>query len=197
MLEVARIARRQGPLVARPRTRVAGEGITISVLEPMTRFSLRLRPTGTTVEPVEPVAGFPLDQPINGFRATGERWSVRLGPDEWLVGAPADHLEIVEAEMERALHDLPHALVDVSHRNVGLEIEGCSAADALNAGCPLDLGDRAFPAGTATRTLLGKAEIVLIRPGAEPTYRVETWRSFATYVHGFLHEAVAGLGHSS
>jgi len=31
---------------------------------------------------------------------------------------------------------------------------------AINGGCALDLSTVAFPAGTATRTLLGKAEIV-------------------------------------
>ena len=87
-----------------------------------------------------------------------------------------------------------HALIDVSHRNVAFEIAGPRAAAALNAGCPLDLHETAFPPGTATRTLLGKAEIVLIRPGSQPVYRVECWRSFATYVHGFLLEAAHGLG---
>ena len=191
MLEVARIARRFGPLAGKPRSQVAAGGITISVLEPMTRFSLRLRPTGTAIDTV---AGFPLDQRINGFKAADDRWSVRLGPDEWLLGAPADQGEIAALEVERSLDNVAHALVDVSHRNVGLEIRGRGAAAALNAGCPLDLDDRAFPAGMATRTLLGKAEVVLIHPSAEPAYRIETWRSFATYVHGFLHEAVAGLG---
>jgi len=37
--------------------------------------------------------------------------------------------------------------------------------------------------------LLGKAEIVLIRPASEPSFRVECWRSFARYVHDFLCEA--------
>lgn len=192
MLEVARIARRFGPLAGKPREQVAAGGIAISVLEPMTRFSLRLRPTGDA--PLGTVAGFPIDQRLNTIAVADERWSVRLGPDEWLIGAPADQAESAEVELERALGNVAHSLVDVSHRNVGLEIKGLGAAAALNAGCPLDLSDIAFPAGTATRTLLGKAEIVLIRAGAAPTYRIETWRSFATYVHGFLHEAVAGLG---
>ena len=36
---------------------------------------------------------------------------------------------------------------------------------------------------------MGKAEIVLMRLDDRPTYRVECWRSFASYVHGFLTEA--------
>jgi sarcosine oxidase subunit gamma len=68
-------------------------------------------------------------------------------------------------------------------------VSGRHAAEVLNSGCPLDLAEAAFPAGTATRTLLGKAEIVLMRLDDGPTYRVECWRSFAQYVHGFLLEA--------
>ena len=50
---------------------------------------------------------------------------------------------------------------------------------------------RAFPAGSATRTILGKAEIVLQRRAAD-SFTVTTWRSFAPYVQGFLVEATRG-----
>jgi sarcosine oxidase subunit gamma len=39
-----------------------------------------------------------------------------------------------------------------------------------------------------TRTMIGKAEIVLWRKGAAE-FRLETWRSCAEYVLGWLHEA--------
>ena len=41
----------------------------------------------------------------------------------------------------------------------------------------------------ATRTLLGKAEIILWRLHDAPAYRVECGRSFAPYVYAFLREA--------
>ena len=53
--------------------------------------------------------------------------------------------------------------------------------------------DAAFPVGAGTRTLLAKAEILLVRT-APDRYRVECWRSFATYVHGFLQEAALDYG---
>jgi sarcosine oxidase subunit gamma len=62
------------------------------------------------------------------------------------------------------------------------------AREVINGGCPLDLDDAAFPPGRATRTLLGKAEIVLLRPDTPHTYRIECWRSFAPYVRGLLAE---------
>jgi len=46
-----------------------------------------------------------------------------------------------------------------------------------------------FPTGAATRTLLGKAEIVLSRWDDVPTFEIECARSFAAYVRDFLQDA--------
>ncbi|WP_088348899.1 MULTISPECIES: sarcosine oxidase subunit gamma family protein [Rhodomicrobium] len=149
------------------------------------RFALRLREADATGE----AAGFRLDQPLNTFAAQGDRLSLRLGPNEWLLIGPEADADAIAAEIAAALGTRFHTLVDIGHRNVAIEVKGPHAADILNAGCPLDLFDARFPTGTATRTLLGKAEIVLMRLDDAPTYRVECWRSFATYVHDFLTEA--------
>lgn len=161
-----------------------------SVIQPLpavARFSLRLREEDAAA--IGEAAGFRLDQKMNSFVVDGERISARLGPNEWLLTGPKKDSEAIATEIATALGDRFHALVDIGHRNVAIEVKGAHAADILNAGCPLDLFDTAFPAGTATRTLLGKSEIILIRLDDAPTYRVECWRSFATYVHGFLVEA--------
>ena len=105
---------------------------------------------------------------------------MRLGPDEWLVCGPSDF------ENLKGKH---HSLVDVSHRYAAFTVEGPQAHLVLAAGCPLDLDLAAFAAGTATRTLLGKAEIILWRLRDAPVYRVECARSFAPYVGAFLQEA--------
>ena len=171
-------------VVFAPQTR---QGVAIRTLPPESRFSLRL-PMRAIADAGE-VAGFRLALAINRRAQNGARWSARLGPNEWLIGGPKAGAAAIAGEIEEALAGQIHALVDVSHRNVAIEIAGAEAAAILNAGCPLDLAAEAFPAGSATRTLLGKAEIVLIRAGQAPVFRVECWRSFATYVHGFLVEA--------
>src|ERR1039457_130132 len=80
-----------------------------------------------------------------------------------------------------------HSLVDVSHRQTGLEMSGPRAADILNSGCPLDLDVSAFAVGMCTRTVFAKAEIVLWRIAAD-VFRLEVWRSFTDYVARFLGE---------
>ncbi len=121
----------------------------------------------------------------------GKRVALWLGPDEWLLIADsADAPNIVET-LESVLEGTAHSLVDVSHRQIGLVASGPAAARVLNAGCPLDLGLRAFPVGFATRTVFDKVEIVLWRR-AEATFHIEIWRSFASYLAASLAEAARG-----
>lgn len=190
MLETRYRAARALPLGALSRSAPAGSGVSVRPAGAEARFSLRARLAAGTAPKL---AGLALDAPINTVGTDGEVWLARLGPDEWLVGGPEADADLLQGRIHEALAGLPHSLVDVSHRNVGIDVSGRQAAAVLNAGCPLDLSETAFPPGSATCTLLGKAEIVLIRATAAPLYRVECWRSFSTYVHGFLNEAVFGV----
>ena len=149
----------------------------IASLDPCARWSLRM-------PEVLPVEGFGVELPINRASRVEERLCARLGPDEWLLCAPQG-----TAPAFATLQGRHHSLVDVSHRYAGFTLEGDAAHLVLAAGCPLDLDFAIFTAGSATRTLLGKAEIVLWRLDAAPAFRVECARSFARYVQAFLGEA--------
>jgi sarcosine oxidase subunit gamma len=140
---------------------------------------------------------FDVDLPQRlGSAATGEdRVAIWLGPDEWLLIAEGVDPDVIGAELEAALEATPHGLVDVSHRQIGLDVSGSFAARALSAGCPLDLRLSAFPAGMATRTIFDKAEIVLWR-GEDQAFRVEVARSFAPFVVASLMDA-AGIRRGS
>jgi sarcosine oxidase, subunit gamma len=104
-----------------------------------------------------------------------------LGPDEFLLITPPETIAAVAAALEPALNGAAHSCVEVSHRQVALELAGPLAATVLAAGCPLDLDVERFPIGMCTRTLFGKAEIVLWRVALE-TFHLEVARSFAAYV---------------
>jgi sarcosine oxidase subunit gamma len=120
------------------------------------------------------------------------RATLWLGPDEHLlldlepVGAEDDGAAL-EAALELAMQGVPHALVDISHRQFALEVSGPHAETILSGACPLDLDAGAFPVGMCTRTVFAKAEIVLWRTRAD-AFHVEIWRSFADYVAGILAE---------
>ena len=110
-----------------------------------------------------------------------------LGPDEWLLL----HDEYNDGWVSNLLEELQgelYSLVDVSHRQVALSIEGPRAEEILNSGCALDLSIENFPQGTCMRTMFAKAEIVLWRAGPSG-FHLEVWRSFARYVEELLREA--------
>jgi len=188
MLESSHAARRIMALAGRavPSAPAADmPGIVIRPLPARARFSLRLDPALAR----SGVAGFDLALPINGRSSAGDRAALRLGPDEWLLVGPDGDSDVLAGQVEAALAGAFHALTDVGHRNVAIAVSGRHATEVLNSGCPLDLSPGAFPTGRATRTLLGKAEILLSRLDDAPTFEVECWRSFAIYVHDFLIEA--------
>jgi sarcosine oxidase subunit gamma len=155
-------------------------------LPPVARYVLR---GGDPVRAAaEPTAGVGFSaQPCRAM-TRGERATLWLGPDEWLLIVPEAEGPALAGSLEKALAGIPHSLVDVSHRQSGCELRGPQAATLLSAGCPLDLDESAFPIGMCTRTVLAKAEVVLWRSAAQ-TFRLEVARSFVAYVSQFIAEA--------
>lgn len=170
-----RAALRQAPLVA------ATAGLRL--LPPSARFVLRgnervISVAGATI-------GVEVEQSPCRASQSRTRAVLWLGPDEYLILAPAAEGRALALTLDAGLRSEPHSLVDVSHRQSGLEISGTRVADILNSGCPLDLDLSAFALGMCTRTVFGKAEIVLWRTAAD-VFRLEVWRSFTAYVARFL-----------
>jgi len=124
---------------------------------------------------------------VRGARA--ELW---MSPDERLLLAPEADALPIERSLQAALAHLPHSLVDVSHRQLALSVRGPHARTALAVGCPLDLHPAQFPVGMCTRTVMGKADIVLWRI-APDAFHLEVWRSFADYVTRIFSEAAREL----
>jgi heterotetrameric sarcosine oxidase gamma subunit len=104
-----------------------------------------------------------------------------LGPDEFMLLASDGAVPACSVRP-------PASAVDVSHRDTALAVSGPRAAWVINAFCALDLHPSAFPVGMCTRTVFGKAEIVLWRIEPE-TFRIDVARSFAPYVWACLEEA--------
>ncbi len=169
-----------GPLDGAVFTSRSGTELLMRPLEQCARFSLRvskdhLAKASRLLE---------LDIPARIGRMSGsEKKVLCLGPDEWLVLAPEDERSDIISRFAQMSEQIPHALVDISHRNTGIEISGPGAALALNAGCPLNLDT--LPVGECARTVMDKAQIVLLKLDKEH-YRLEILRSFAEFVWQFL-----------
>jgi sarcosine oxidase subunit gamma len=148
--------------------------VTVTMLPDASRYILR----GDAAA----FAGYGVKLPREACRAAtyGALSALWLGPDEWLLLLPDGQALPLNAMA---------SVVEVSDRQVGIEVAGENAAEALNAFNALDLHIEAFPVGMCTRTIFGKAEIMLWRTAPEK-FHIEVWRSFAPYVLGCLAEAM-------
>ncbi|HUZ65229.1 MAG TPA: sarcosine oxidase subunit gamma family protein [Acetobacteraceae bacterium] len=167
--------------------RIDHAGTTLAALPPSTRLALH----GAAELAGAVGATFGVMPMHEACRAasSGARAALWLGPDEWLLLAEPDAGAGILQALTAALAGKPHSLVDVSHRQTGIGLEGPEAQAVLNAGCPLDLDPAVFPQGSCTRTVFARAEITLWRTGAE-SFRIDVLRSFAPYLWQLLEEAL-------
>jgi heterotetrameric sarcosine oxidase gamma subunit len=152
----------------------------LAILPPQDRVSLRTDDAAGMSAALRIAVG----TTINRAEASAGAAALMLGPDEWLVLVPVGSAATLVAAASAGRC----SAVDVSHRSLGIALEAPDAAAMLNAFVALDLDLAAFPPGGATRTLFGKAEIVLWRT-APHAFRIEVARSFAPYVWDCLVEA--------
>ena len=163
--------------------RVAGAaGVALAPAAAATRVSLRADPSAAKALSKALGLDLPLSPKTTAANKQG-RLAAWLGPDEWLI---IDEAGDPVADLAKA--KVLHSAVDISHRNTAILVSGEGARGTLESGCPQNLGDAAFPVGAASRTVLGKIEVVIIRTG-ETAFRVECWRSFSDYAFAFLSEA--------
>ncbi|WFP78342.1 sarcosine oxidase subunit gamma [Mesorhizobium sp. WSM4906] len=163
---------------------VSAPGVKVEILPPAERISLRAPEASLTA--LSKALGVTLPTKPKTSATKGGRTALWLGPDEWLIVDEAGKDPLADCAKLSALH----SAVGISHRNVAISVTGPAAAVTVNSGCPQDLSLEAFPVGAASRTILGKSEIVLLRTGAD-AFRVECWRSFSDYVFTLLSEAAS------
>ncbi|TPN12021.1 sarcosine oxidase subunit gamma family protein [Mesorhizobium sp. B2-1-3] len=160
---------------------ISAAGAKVELLAPAERISLRA--PEASLAALSKALGVTLPKKPKTSVSKGGRTALWLGPDEWMIIDEAGNDPLADCAKISALH----SAVGISHRNVAISVAGPAAAAAINSGCPQDLSLEAFPVGAASRTILGKAEIVLLRT-AQDAFRVECWRSFSDYVFTFLSE---------
>lgn len=162
----------------------------LEVLPDAAKLAFRGRPSA--VEAVGAAFGINLPQKACRMDVKDNRAAYWLGPDEWLLTALNEQPEQIYSTLNAALTGHSFSLVDVSHRSDALGLTGPYSAYVMNHGCPLDLSIRSFPVGMCTRTIIGKASVLLSRPRAD-RFEIDVWRSFAPYVWHLLDEARSEL----
>ncbi|TNC73695.1 sarcosine oxidase subunit gamma [Rubellimicrobium roseum] len=159
--------------------------VTVAVRPLATRFSLRLRPGHR--ETGEAALGLPLPHRIGRISVEGGRQALCLGPDEWQLDAPEAEADAIRAALPGSL---PHALVEVTDREVTFVLEGPGVLDLLSIGIARDLSR--LEIGRGARTVFDGVQAVLVREAGE-RFTLSVWRSFAPHVEELLHRGAREL----
>jgi sarcosine oxidase, subunit gamma len=131
--------------------------------------------------------------PRTGESATdGERTTLGLGPDEWLVLGPYGTQDTIERDLREAIARSGGwgAVTDVSGQRTTFVLSTPRARDVLATGCSLDLHPRAFGPGRCAQTDFARANVVLHQLDERPTYELLVAGSLAAYVAARLADAM-------
>lgn len=165
-------------------------GVTLSPIAPRTRLALRAGESDLSA--IESALGFALPRRPKTVTGEGAVSALWLGPDDWLLVDESEGRDPLAMRSPLAQRfdgvSAPFSLVDVTNRSVAISLEGPAAEAVISAGCAQDIRLRTFPVGSATRTILTKADIVLWRR-AEHRFEIACWRSFSDYVWTLLNVA--------
>lgn len=126
----------------------------------------------------------------NTVAEVGETSLLWLGPDEWLIVAPASVSDLAQ-RLEAALQGMHHFVCDVSAGRVVLDIAGAEARAVLESATSLDLHPRAFGRGRCAQTGLARVPAILQMIEASHRFRIYLRASFAPYVKAWLERAIA------
>jgi sarcosine oxidase subunit gamma len=127
----------------------------------------------------------------NTIAVAGDIRVLWLGPDEWLVVAPSEELNDLERDLRARFQGPAAAVVDVSGLRTVIELAGPRAREVLMKGCPIDLHPGVFGPGRCARTLLARAQVILL-PIGEDAYWTFVQSSFASYLAEWLIDATTG-----
>lgn len=172
----------------------------IAMAEEARRVQLALRgeaeDTGF-VEAVRKVVGVAPPLAANTVARAGEGTILWLGPDEWLVTAPAARSDLA-TRLRAGLGAARHAVTEVTDSRTILRLEGPAARDLLAQGCSLDFHSSVFAPGQCASSRLALAHVLIhqLAEDAEegPAYEIYVHRSHADYLWRWLESASEAYG---
>lgn len=139
----------------------------------------------------ELAAAFRAEAPAPGRVAVGpdDRLLIRVEPLKWWIIGPDGADCPLTPGPDRG------AVLDMSHDQAGIAVEGAQAAELLKRLVPIDLRERAFPNLSYATTLAHHMITrVLRRDRGTPCYEVMVMRSYADDLHGLLAHHLAHFG---
>jgi sarcosine oxidase subunit gamma len=163
-------------------------GVQVRELPLLVQLDVRLDPASPAAAAVADVLGAAVPQTPCTAVTTNDVTVLWLGPDEWLVVAPAERTDLLES-LAAAVGG-SGAVVDVSAQRTTLSVSGRRARDLLAHGCSTDLHPRVAPRGTCVQTLLALAGVVLVvRDDTASDFWILVRSSYARYLADWIVDA--------
>jgi sarcosine oxidase subunit gamma len=172
-----------GPLAA-----ASTPNLTLREVPFLTQVGLRIDPADAER------LGLDVPSTPNTVASAGDRRTLWLGPDEWLVVDAPGTAPALVADLEAATADVFATVVDLSANRTTIELSGPAARDLLAQGCALDLHPRVFTPATCAQTLFARTQVILDQLDDQPTYRLHVRGSFAAHLAAWLIDATPDLG---
>lgn len=119
----------------------------------------------------------------------GTRTLMRVEPLKWWVLSEAPQ----DASSLPALEATQGAVLDLSHSRTWLRVSGDKAAPLLNHFLPINLSDRAFPAGSVATTAMHHIGVTLWRD--EDAFNLLLPRSFASSLFELFTDSASQYGY--
>jgi sarcosine oxidase subunit gamma len=182
---------RRSPLAHRS-TELANVPIGAREVPFLTQLNLRLDPDSLAALEVGKVLGGPLPTVPCTASRFGDVEVLWLGPDEWLVLAPAGQEKALATSLREAIGAADGAVTDVSAQRTALELSGAHAHEVLARGCSIDLHPKVTSVGSCVQTLLAQTGVVIVvRDETASEFLVLVRSSFADYLASWLIDACA------
>jgi sarcosine oxidase subunit gamma len=156
----------------------------------LTQLNLRLDADAPVALEVGKVLGGPLPSVPCTASRFGEIEVLWLGPDEWLVVAPAGGEKSLAAALLEAIGPADGAVTDVSAQRTAVELTGAGVREVLARGCSIDLHPKIASVGTCVQTLLAQTGVVIVvHDETASDFLVLVRASFADYLASWLVDA--------
>jgi sarcosine oxidase subunit gamma len=164
--------------------------ISVRELPFLAQLNLRLDPAGPVADAVAKVLGVSVPTtPCTSVRS-GVYDVLWLGPDEWLVLAPAGSEVELGAALRDAIGSGLCAVTDVSAQRTTVALSGPGARELLAKGCSIDFHPLVNPAGSCVQTLVAQTGVIIaVRDDTATDFLVLVRSSFAEYFAAWLVDA--------
>lgn len=171
-----------------PQVRIASHAaVVVRLLNDVRKLKVQLRPHNC-VDVAElgralDITAFPDSARTAVHGTPAVFWTA---PGEWLL--TGEHVDIAQCmrRLEGVLGDTTHALTDLSHGVVALELGGQRCGELLAAACSIDFHSPEAGAGRYVMTRMQRLPVLIHRPGQATLYHIYVERSVTRFVHDWL-----------